>query len=126
MTPTTDAFGDASSGSTATTCTSETRSTQTFQVVGMTCDHCARAVTSELMAIGGVTEVSVDVPTGQITVGSAQPLADAELRPPSTRRATSSPDPLCRAPARQHPTRRPGVPHPVISPPRTPGLLDRQ
>ena len=54
--------------------------TETFQVVGMTCDHCARAVTSELMAIGGVTEVSVDVPTGQITVGSAQPLADAELR----------------------------------------------
>ena len=80
MTPTTDAFGDASSGSTATTCTSETRSTQTFQVVGMTCDHCARAVTSELMAIGGVTEVSVDVSTGQITVGSAQPLANAELR----------------------------------------------
>ena len=80
MTPTTDAFGDASSGSTATTCTRETRSTQTFQVVGMTCDYCARAVTSELMAIGGVTEVSVDVPTGQITVGSAQPLTNAELR----------------------------------------------
>jgi copper chaperone CopZ len=80
MTPTTDAFDDASNGSTATTGTSETPSTQTFQVVGMTCDHCARAVTSELMAIGGVTEVSVDVPTGQITVGSAQPLANAELR----------------------------------------------
>jgi len=80
MTPTTDAFDDASNGSTETTGTSETRSTQTFQVVGMTCDHCARAVTSELMTIGGVTEVSVDVPTGQITVGSAQPLTNAELR----------------------------------------------
>ena len=80
MTPTTDAFDDASSGSTAPTGTSETTSTQTFRVVGMTCDHCARAVTSELMAIGGVTEVSVDVPTGQITVGSAQPLTNAELR----------------------------------------------
>ncbi|WP_255353845.1 hypothetical protein [Phycicoccus sp. Soil748] len=41
MTPTTDAFGDASSESTATTGTGETRSTQTFQVVEMTCDHCA-------------------------------------------------------------------------------------
>src|SRR6478672_925196 len=49
MTPTTDAFDDASSGSTAPTGTSETTSTQTFQVVGMACDHCARAVTSELM-----------------------------------------------------------------------------
>ena len=46
----------------------------------MTCDHCARAVTSELMCIGGVTKVSVDVPTGQVTVGSAQPLADADVR----------------------------------------------
>lgn len=80
MTTTTDASGNASSGSTATTCTSETGSTETFQVVGMTCDHCARAVTSELMAIGGVTEVSIDVPTGQVTVGSAQPLANAEVR----------------------------------------------
>ena len=80
MTPTTDAFGDASSESTATTGTSESRSTRTFQVVGMTCDHCARAVTSELMTIDGVTEVSVDVPSGQVTVGSAQPLANAELR----------------------------------------------
>ncbi len=76
----TDAFDNASSGSTATTGTSETGSTQTFQVAGMTCDHCARAVTAELMTIGGVTEVSVDVPTGQVTVGSAQPLPTAELR----------------------------------------------
>ena len=76
MTTTTDASATRAADPTATTCTSETRSTETFQVVGMTCDHCARAVTSELMAIGGVTEVSVDVPTGQVTVGSAQPLAD--------------------------------------------------
>ena len=105
--------------------TSETRSTQTFQVVGMTCDHCARAVTSELMAIAGVTEVSVDVPTGQVTVGSAQPLANAE-RAGRHRRgglpARLTPTPC---PARQHPTRRPGVPHPGDFTGATPGPLDQ-
>jgi len=75
MTTTTGASGNGASASAGTTGTRET-----FQVVGMTCDHCARAVTSELMGIGGVTEVSVDVPTGKVTVGSAQPLANAELR----------------------------------------------
>ena len=75
MTTTTDVSGNGTSGSAGTTTT-----TETFQVVGMTCDHCARAVTSELMWIVGVSEVSVDVPTGEVTVGSAQPLADADVR----------------------------------------------
>ena len=70
-----DVSGDGTSGSAGTTTT-----TETFQVIGMTCGHCAAAVTSELMRIVGVTDVSVDLATGQVTVGSAQPLADADVR----------------------------------------------
>jgi len=49
----------------------------TYQVVGMTCEHCARAVTSELEALDGVIEVAVAlVPGGQsaVTVRSEAPL----------------------------------------------------
>ena len=44
-------------------------STTTWQVNGMTCGHCASAVTSELKEIDGVSDVSVDlVPGGTSTV----------------------------------------------------------
>jgi copper chaperone CopZ len=42
--------------------------TATFQVTGMTCDHCARAVRAELRALPGVVGVSVDVAGGVVTV----------------------------------------------------------
>jgi copper chaperone len=47
---------------------------ETFQVTGMTCDHCVRAVTAEVGQIDGVTAVTVDLPTGQISVDSDQPI----------------------------------------------------
>jgi len=50
----------------------------TYQVTGMTCEHCARAVTDELTALAGVTGVTVDlVPggTSAVTVSSQAPLA---------------------------------------------------
>ena len=40
----------------------------TYDVTGMTCGHCATAVTSEVQAITGVTGVAVDVETGKVTV----------------------------------------------------------
>jgi copper chaperone len=49
----------------------------TYQVTGMTCEHCTRAVTDELMALAGVTGVTVDlVPggTSAVTVSSEAPL----------------------------------------------------
>ena len=52
----------------------------TFQVTGMTCGHCAGAVTGELTAITGVLDVHVDVPTGQVTVTSTAPLTTADVR----------------------------------------------
>jgi len=53
----------------------------TYQVTGMTCEHCAHAVSDELKSQDGVSEVRVDLnPGGQsaVTVSSAAPLtADA-------------------------------------------------
>ena len=53
----------------------------TFQVTGMTCDHCVQAVTGELKRLEGVTGVTVDlVPGGRsaVTVTSEAPVpADA-------------------------------------------------
>ncbi len=49
--------------------------TATYQVKGMTCDHCVRAVSAELSQISGVSDVKVDLATGAVTVTSAAPLA---------------------------------------------------
>jgi copper chaperone len=51
----------------------------TYTVTGMTCDHCARSVTEELSEIEGVTGVSVDVPTGAVTVSSTAELAEDDV-----------------------------------------------
>jgi copper chaperone len=42
----------------------------TYSVTGMTCDHCVRAVTTEVSALPGVIEVVVDLPAGAVTVTS--------------------------------------------------------
>jgi copper chaperone CopZ len=43
-------------------------STTTYQVTGMTCGHCVQAVTSEVSAIDGVTDVQVDLASGRVEV----------------------------------------------------------
>jgi copper chaperone len=51
----------------------------TYQVTGMTCEHCVRAVSTELTALGGVAGVSVDlVPggTSAVTVSSEATLPE--------------------------------------------------
>ena len=50
----------------------------TYEVTGMTCEHCSRAVSAELKGLAGVTEVRVDlVPEGRsaVLVVSDAPLA---------------------------------------------------
>jgi copper chaperone len=50
----------------------------TYLVTGMTCEHCVRAVTSELESVPGVSGVTVSlVPGGEsaVTVSSDAPLA---------------------------------------------------
>ena len=47
---------------------------QTFTVTGMTCSHCVAAVTEEVGALDGVTDVRVDLATGRVAVASTRPL----------------------------------------------------
>ena len=51
-----------------------TSTTSRFQVTGMTCGHCVMAVTRELSALPGVSEVEVTLATGNVTVTHDQPL----------------------------------------------------
>lgn len=44
------------------------RQENVYEVVGMTCAHCRSAVLSEVGAVGGVSEVEVDLATGRLTV----------------------------------------------------------
>jgi copper chaperone len=56
--------------------------TTTYKVTGMTCEHCANAVTTEVTALGGVSAVAVQlVPNGvsTVTVTSTAPLPDPEI-----------------------------------------------
>ena len=54
--------------------------TTAYQVQGMTCGHCATSVRTEVGAIQGVTDVQVDVATGQVTVTSEGPLDTTSVR----------------------------------------------
>jgi len=42
--------------------------TSTYTVTGMTCSHCVASVTEEVSALPGVTDVSVDLDSGRLTV----------------------------------------------------------
>lgn len=52
----------------------------TYTVRGMTCDHCARSVTEEIGKIDEVEQVSVDLPTGAVTVSSNGSVDTAAVR----------------------------------------------
>jgi copper chaperone len=51
-------------------------STATYTVTGMTCAHCVNAVTEEVGAVPGVTDVRVDLQSGALTVTSETPVDD--------------------------------------------------
>ena len=51
----------------------------TFTVTGMTCEHCVRAVTSEINAIDGVESVDVDLATGAVTVTATKPVDRTDI-----------------------------------------------
>jgi copper chaperone len=55
-------------------------SESSYTVTGMTCEHCAAAVTEEITALAGVRQVDVDVATGHVTVTSDNPLAMENVR----------------------------------------------
>ncbi len=56
--------------------------TSTYQVTGMTCDHCVAAVNEELVALEGVTDVEVQLVAGgtsTVTIESDAPLDAADV-----------------------------------------------
>jgi copper chaperone len=56
--------------------------TQTFPVTGLTCGHCVTAVRSELSALGGVTDVQVDLAAGAtstVTVSGSLTLTEQQV-----------------------------------------------
>jgi copper chaperone len=57
-------------------------STTSYPVTGMTCEHCAAAVTQELTALDGVEDVAVALAAGgtsTVTVTSAAPLDPGQV-----------------------------------------------
>jgi copper ion binding protein len=57
-----------------------TTSTETYAVVGMSCQHCIDAVTAEVGRIAGVEQVDVDLAEGRVRVTSGGPLDPAAVR----------------------------------------------
>jgi copper chaperone len=55
---------------------------ETYQVAGMTCEHCVHAVTAELDRLDGVREVAVELVAGgrsAVTVTSDRPVPAAAV-----------------------------------------------
>ena len=55
----------------------------TITVLGMTCEHCVNSVSEELLKIAGVTDVKVDLETGDVDIASnaqiPQPAIEAAI-----------------------------------------------
>jgi copper chaperone len=51
----------------------------TIRVKGMTCGHCAQAVTKALSALPGVSGVQVDLQTGLVTFEQSREIPREEL-----------------------------------------------
>ncbi|MCL2535677.1 MAG: heavy-metal-associated domain-containing protein [Nocardiaceae bacterium] len=54
-------------------------STAEYTVTGMTCGHCVASVKEEVGAIAGVSDVTVDLQSGRLTVTSAAPLPESAI-----------------------------------------------
>lgn len=52
---------------------------QMYDVIGMTCEHCVRAVIAEVSLIPGVRGVQVSLLNGTVTVSSDLPLEDRDI-----------------------------------------------
>ena len=46
-------------------------STTQFRVPDISCDHCVRAITSEVSAVANVAKVTVDIPSKLVTIDHA-------------------------------------------------------
>lgn len=48
-------------------------------VKGMSCGHCAAAVTKALEELPGISQVQVDVSSGRVTFANANPISQEQL-----------------------------------------------
>ena len=64
---------------TTNTPTSALTTSRIYRVVGMTCGHCVAAVEREVGAINGVTDVTVDLATGEVMVASTSSITDDQM-----------------------------------------------
>ncbi len=53
---------------------------ETFQVTGMTCGHCVKAVTEEILKLDGVAMVDIDLDSGAVRVTGNTPLDHEAVR----------------------------------------------
>lgn len=56
---------------------SESSAQRTYTVTGMSCEHCVRAVTTEVGGLPGVSDVDVDLASGALLVSGADVDAEA-------------------------------------------------
>ena len=52
----------------------------TYNVDGMTCSHCAHAVTAEISKLPGVQAVHVDLAANSVDVEWSKPLSESDVR----------------------------------------------
>ncbi|WAX57697.1 copper ion binding protein [Jatrophihabitans cynanchi] len=52
---------------------------KTYTVSGMTCEHCVKAVRSEIGSLSGVDSVDVDLAAGRVTVSGTE-FTDEQIR----------------------------------------------
>ena len=55
-------------------------STTVHHVKGMTCGHCVSSVSAEIGKLAGVTDVAVDLDTGDVTITSIGDIDPAQVR----------------------------------------------
>jgi copper chaperone len=53
---------------------------RTVRVKGMSCQHCVKSVKKTLEEIGGITNVAVDLETGEVTFEETGPVDDELMR----------------------------------------------
>jgi copper ion binding protein len=58
----------------------DTATMREYVVDGMTCQHCVTAITEDVTAVPGVTEVQVDLAAGRVKVSSDSQFDDAAVR----------------------------------------------
>ncbi len=58
----------------------DTATVSEYTVTGMVCQHCVSAVTEEVWAIEGVTDVQIDLAAGRVRITSTGPLDRTAVR----------------------------------------------